>query len=172
MLVDVYRTIRERVAVKGFTPDPVPERIIKKILRAGRWAPSQRNRQPWHFILVQDRDTLGRLASLTSSGPYIAEAPMAIAIVMENARMPQFDAGRLIENMLLAAWSEGIGTSFVGGFDHEKVKELLNIPDSMEFITAMPYGYPTEEAKSGGKRRKPLSETVHRERFGDLWSDI
>ena len=86
--------------------------------------------------------------------------------------MPQFDAGRLIENMILVAWGEGVGASMVGGFDHEKVKELLNIPDSMDFITAMPYGYPTEAAISGGKSRKPLSETTHVERFGERWTDI
>ncbi len=86
--------------------------------------------------------------------------------------MPRFDAGRLIANMALTAWSEGVGTCFVGGFDHEKVKGLLNVPQSMEFITAMPYGYPTEEAKSHGKRRKPLAETTHRERFGERWMDI
>ena len=160
------------MAVKGFTPDPIPESVIKKILRAGRWAPSQGNRQPWHFIVIRDRETLVRLGSLTSSGSYIADAPLAIAIVMENARMPQFDSGRLIENMLLVAWDEGVGTSFVGGFDHQAVKELLNIPESLEFITAMPYGYPTEGARSAGKRRKPLAETTHRERFGENWVDI
>ena len=168
----VYQCIRQRVAVKSFTPEPVPEPVIKKILRAGRWAPSQRNRQPWHFIVVQDRDTLTQLASLTSSGGYIAEAPLAIAIVMENARMPQFDAGRLIENMLLVAWGEGVGTSFVGGFDQTAVKDLLRIPQEMDFITAMPYGYPTDEAKALGKRRKPLSETAHRERFGEKWDGV
>ena len=169
--MDVYQCIRQRVAIKGFTPEPVPEPVIKKILRAGRWAPSQRNRQPWHFIVVQDRETITKLASLTSSGGYIAEAPLAIAIVIENARMPQFDAGRLIENMLLVAWGEGVGTSFVGGFDQTAVKDLLRIPQEMDFITAMPYGYPTDEAKASGKRRKPLSETAHRERFGEPWSD-
>jgi nitroreductase len=170
--MDVYQCIRTRVAVRSFTPDPVPGSVIEKILRAGRWAPSQRNRQPWHFIVVQDRQTLKELGSLTANGPYIADAPLAIAIAMENARMPQFDAGRLIENMLLAAWSEGVGTCFVGGFDHEKVKELLHIPESMEFITAMPYGYPTEAAKAGGKRRKPLAETAHKERFGERWDGV
>ena len=171
--MDVYQCIRTRVAVKNFIPDPIPESVIKKILRAGRWAPSQRNRQPWHFIVIRDSQTLKQLSSLTSSGPYIADAPLAIAIVMEeSARWPQFDAGRLIENMLLVAWSEGVGTSFVGGFDHEKVKELLHIPQSMEFITVMPYGYPTEAAKSGGKRRKPLAEITHLERFGENWTDI
>ena len=170
--MDVYHCIRNRVAVKSFKPDPIPESVIRKVLRAGRWAPSQRNRQPWHLIVIRDRGTLNQLSSLTSSGPYIAEAPLAIAVVMDNARMPQFEAGRLIENMLLVAWSEGVGTSMVGGFDHERVKELLGIPQSMEFITAMPYGYPAESAAAGGKRRKPLAETTHKERFGQYWSDL
>ncbi len=74
--------------------------------------------------------------------------------------------------MLLVAWSEGVGTSFVGGWDKEKAKELLGIPQDMEFITVMPYGYPTEAAKSGGKRRKPLAETTHKERFGQMWEDL
>ena len=170
--MDVYRCIRTRVAVKSFIPDTIPEPAVKKILRAARWAPSQRNRQPWHLIVISDRQTLNQISSLTSSGAYIAEAPIAIAILMEDARMPQFDAGRLIENMLLVAWSEGIGTSFVGGFDHEKVKELLHVPQSMEFITVMPFGYPTEAGRSGGKRRKELAEITHKERFGERWADI
>ena len=172
--MDVYECIRSRVAVKNFTPVPVPERVVKKILRAGRWAPSQRNRQPWRFIVIRDHQTLSRLAALTRSGPYIAEAPLAIAIAIatEEARMPQFEAGRVIENMLLVAWGEGVGTSYVGGWDKERVKELLNIPEDLEFITVMPYGYPTEAARSGGKRRRPLSELTYLERFGDLWEDI
>ena len=167
--MDVYRCIRDRVAVKGFRSDPVPEWVLNKILGAGRWTPSQRNRQPWHLIVVQERDTLERLASLTSSGAYIAEAPVAIAVAMDSTRLALFEAGRLIENMLLVAWSEGVGTSMVGGWDQDGVKELLGIPPEMEFVTAMPYGYPTEAAKSVGKRRKPLSETVHGERYGQSW---
>ena len=170
--MDVYQCIRSRVAVRSFTPEPVPEPVIKKILRAGRWAPSQRNRQPWYLIVIRDRETLKQVGTLTTSGAYIVDAPLAIAIAMDNARMAQFDAGRLIENMLLVAWSEGVGTCFVGGFDHEKVKEILRIPQSMEFITVMPYGFPREEAKAGGKRRKPLAEIAHRERFGEKWTDI
>ncbi len=170
--MDVYECIRSRVAVRSFLPDPVPEPVIKKILRAGRWAPSRRNSQPWQFIVLQDRHTLKQLATLTSSGSFIADAPLAIAIVFEGARMAQFDAGRLIENMLLVAWSEGVGTCFVGGFDHEAVKEMLHIPQFMEFITAMPYGFPTDAAVSRGKTRKPLEELTHRERFGERGADV
>ncbi len=167
--MDVYQTIRTRLAVRNFKPDPVPDGVIDKILRAGRWAPSSRNSQPWHIIVVRDRQTLVELASLTSSGSFMADAPMAIAVATDGARRAEFDAGRLIENMLLVARSEGVGTCMVGAFDGAKAKALLGIPDSMEFITAMPYGYPTEAAVAKTKMRKPLPEIAHSERFGRSW---
>ena len=169
--MDAYKTIRTRLAVRSFKPDAVPERVINKILRAGRWAPSSRNSQPSHIIVVRDRQTLVELASLTSSGSFIADAPMAIAVAMDGARRGEFDAGRLIENMLLVAWSEGAGTCMVGPFDDAKVKALLSIPESMAFVTAMPYGYPTEAAAAKTKARKPLSEIAHSERFGQSWEE-
>ena len=167
--MSAYQTIRARLAVRSFKPDPVPEGVIDKILRAGRWAPSSRNSQPWHMIVVRDRQTLKELAALTPSGPFIAEAPLAIAVAMDGARRADFDAGRLIENMMLAAWDEGVGTCMVGAFDEAKAKALLGIPDSMQFITAMPYGYPTEAAAAKTKLRKPLSQIAHLERFGRPW---
>ncbi len=163
--MEVYEAIRRRVAVKEFRPDPVPEAAIRKILLAARWAPSQRNRQPWHFIVVRDGETRARLAALTSSGPFIAEAPVAIAVAIDGARMPQLEAGRAMENMILTAWAEGVGTTMVGGFDKDAVKALLGIPAEMELITVMPLGYPTDKALAGGKRRKPLDQIAHIERF-------
>ena len=163
----VYEAIRSRVAVKEFKPDPVPEAVIRKVLLAARWAPSQRNRQPWRFIVIQDREMLRQIGALASSGGYIAQAPLAIAVVLEaGARMGQFDAARAIENMLLAAWAEGVGTSYVGQMDRDRIKELLEIPAEMELVTVMPYGYPTPGAAAVEKKRKSLGEIAHRERFG------
>ena len=85
---------------------------------------------------------------------------------MEGARLPQFDAARAIENMILTAWSLGVGTVYVQGIDRDAVKDLLGIPEELDLITVMPFGYPTEAAKSVGKRRKPLAEIASIERFG------
>ena len=167
--MSTYQTIRARLAVRSFKPDPVPDGVVDKILKAGRWAPSSRNSQPWHMIVVRDRQTLAELASLTPSGGFIADASMAIAVAMDGARRAEFDAGRLIENMVLAGWDEGVGTCMVGAFDGAKVKALLGIPESMDFVTAMPYGYPTEEAAVKTKLRKPLAQIAHLERFGQSW---
>lgn len=162
----VFESVRARVEVREFKPDPVPEAAIRKILEAGRWSPSQRNRQPWHFIVIQQRDTLQQLGALASSGPYLAEAPLAIAVVTDGARAPLIDGTRAIANMQLVAWEEGLGSCWIGGVDREGVKRLLNIPERCELITVLPFGYPTDAAKALRKRRKPLAQIAHHERFG------
>ena len=164
--MEVYEAIRRRVAVREFKPEPVPEPIVRKILLAARWAPSQRNRQPWRLVVVQDKNTLAKIGALASTGGFIAQAPLAIAVVMDTTRMVQFDAARAIENMILTAWAEGVGTCYVGGIDRDAVKELLGVPEEMELITVMPFGFPTDDSLAGGKRRKPLEEIAFRERFG------
>ena len=104
-----------------------------------------------------------------TQGPWIANAPVVIAVVMDNATRPQLDAGRSLQQMELVAWSEGLGTCFVGVRAEEQqraIKDLLEIPQDLELITVMPYGYRPEVARSGGTARKPISEMAHREKFG------
>ena len=112
---------------------------------------------------------LGRIAT---QGPFIAQAPMAIVIVMEDAPRPQLDAGRALQQMELMAWSEGLGTCFVGVRVEEQrkaVTELLNIPDGMELITILPFGYRTDGPRPKGTPRKPMEEIAHRGKFGEKY---
>src|SRR2546426_6486122 len=97
--MDVYECIRTRQTVREFKPDPVPDAIVHKILRAGRWAPSSSNTQPWHFVVVRERETIAAIGRIATQGAFIGQAPLAIAIVMENARRPQLDAGRALQQM-------------------------------------------------------------------------
>ena len=101
-------------------------------------------------------------------GAFIGEAPLAIAIVMDNTRRPQLDAGRALQQMELVAWSEGLGTCFVGirGEQQDEVKNLLGIPGEMELVTVLPFGYRAEVARAPGTPRKAMSEITHGERFG------
>ncbi len=164
--METLQCIRQRVAVRAFRDEPVPRSILLSVLEAGRWAPSSKNSQPWHFVVVRDKPTLRKLAALTPTGRFLPEAPLAIAVAMLGAKMPHADAARAIQNMALAAWDLGLGTCWIGNFDERRVKELLSIPEEATFITAMPFGYPRPEALRG-KRRKPLREIVHWERFGE-----
>ena len=170
--MEVFDCIRNRRTVREFRPDPIPEDVLLKILQAGRWAPSSSNSQPWHFVVVQDPATLKRLGEIATQGTFVANAPVVIAIVMENAPRPQLDAGRAIQQMELVAWSEGLGTCFVGVRQEEQqraVKGLLGIPAELELITVMPYGYRVTGTQRAGTPRKAISEMVHREKFGQMY---
>jgi len=167
--MDVFDCIQSRPAVRSFRPDSIPGEIIHKILHAGRQAHSQRNRQPWRFLVIQNQETLQQLGALASTGPYIAHAPLAIALVIEGAKNPYIDATRAAECLMLAAWAEGIGSCWVGGIDRPKVKELLGIPEEAELITIVPFGYPTDEERSKKKVRKRLSAIAFRERYGQAF---
>ena len=170
--MEVFDCIRRRRTVREFKPDPIPEEVVYKILQAGRWAPSSSNSQPWHFVVVQAPDTLKKLGAIATQGAFIANAPLAIAIVVEHTTRPQLDAGRALQQMELVAWSEGMGTCFVGVRSEDQqraVKELLSIPLEMELITIMPYGYRLPGSRHQGTPRKPMSEIAHRERFGDSY---
>jgi nitroreductase len=103
---------------------------------------------------------------MAASGPYLADAPLAIAVVTEGARAPLLDGTRAISSMQLVAWEEGLGSCWIGSVDREGVKRLLGLPETCELITVLPFGYPTDAAKALKKRRKPLEQIAHRERFG------
>ena len=167
--MEVFECIRGRRTIREYKSDPIPEDVLEKILQAGRWSPSSSNSQPWHFVVVQDPSTLSELGRIATQGSFISDAPLAIVIVMENAPRPQLDAGRAIQQMELVAWSEGLGTCFVGVRTEEQqiaVKELLNIPSDLELITIMPYGYRPTSINRTGTPRKDLADMVHREKFG------
>ena len=167
--MDVLDCIRTRPAIRSFRPEPIPDAVVKKILEAGRQAHSQRNRQPWRFVVIQNRDTLQQIGALAPTGPYIADAPLAIALVIEGAKNPQIDATRTAECLMLAAWGEGVGSCWVGGLDRPKIKELLNIPEAADLITVIPLGYPSEEEKAKKKIRKRLDKFAYRERYGEAY---
>lgn len=169
--MNVLECLRDRRTVRQFRPDPVPTTIIAKILQAARWAPSSRNQQPWHLVVIQDRETLTEIGHVASTGTFISEAPLAFAIVMENADSPELDAGRALQQMEIMAWSEGLGTCFVTLTDDERAKigTLLGIPSTMELITVMPFGYRPDARGGRGSPRKPLTQMAHRERFGNVY---
>ena len=169
--MDVYECLRGRRTVRRFKPAPVPETIVTKILMAARWAPSSRNRQPWHLVVIRNRETLAEIGRVAGTGKFVAEAPLAIALAMDNADAPELDGGRALQQMEIMAWSEGLGTCFVTLTvdEREKIKGLLGIPSGVDLITVMPFGYRPDNFKSRGIPREPLSEMAHSESFGNKY---
>jgi len=164
--MDVFDGLRTLLAVRRYLDRPVPEPVIRKILEAGRLTASAMNLQPWHFIVVEDRETLRRLGAMARSGPYIAEAPLAVVVAVEKSGYAVSDASRAIHSMLLAAWSEGVGSNWVGFGGLEKVNTLLGVPAKLDVLAILPFGYPADRIGRGKKNRKPLRAIAHRERYG------
>src|SRR6185369_16156940 len=129
-MMEAFEAVRTLLAVRRYLDRPVPEAVVHKIVEAGRLTGSAMNLQPWHFIVIQDRETLRRLGALARSGPYIAAAPLAIAV--EKTGYAVSDASRAIHSMLLVAWSEGVGSNWVGFGGLEKVNAMLEIPAKLD----------------------------------------
>ena len=164
--MEVFDAVRTVMAVRGYKEKPVPRDIVRRIVEAGRLTGSSMNGQPWHFVVVENRDALRQLGRLARSGPYIAQAPLAVVVAIEKTRYAVSDATRAIQSMILTAWSEGVGSNWVGFLGLTEVKPLLGIPDDLDVLAILPFGFPAQALGRGKKRRKPLSEVAHRERFG------
>ena len=164
--MEAFEAVQTLLAVRSYQDTPVPQDSIRRIVEAGRLTGSSMNGQPWHFIVVQDPDTLSQLGTLLRTGPYVAQAPVAIVVAMENSRFAVSDASRAIQSMCLTAWAEGLGSNWVGFGGLDVIKPLLAIPDDLDVFAVLPFGYPTAEIGQGKKQRKPLAQIAHRERFG------
>ena len=165
--MEVYEGVRTVLAVREFQSKPVPNDVLHRIIESARLTGSSMNRQPWHFIVVQNRDTLEQLGTLVSSGKYTAQAAFAVIVAIEKSSpFGLSDASRAIQSMVLTAWSEGIGSNWTGWVGMTEVASLLGIPESLDVIAVVPFGYPTQIRTRGKKRRKNLPEVAHHERFG------
>jgi nitroreductase len=164
--MDTFEALRTLLAVRSYRDTPVPDAVVHRIVEAGRLTGSGMNRQPWHFVVVRDRDTLRRLGALASSGPYVAQAPLAIVVATDKSRFAVSDASRAIQSMMLAAWADGVGSNWVGFGGLDQAKALLDIPAQLDVLAILPFGYPARAVGRGKKQRKPLREVAHLERYG------
>ena len=164
--MEVFEAVRTVLAVREYQEKAVPPDIVKRIVEAGRLTGSSMNRQPWRFIVVDDRKMLRQLGAVARTGPYVAQAPLAIVVAIERTKFAVSDASRAIQSMILTAWSEGVGSNWVGFFDLDEVKPLLGIPDELDALAIVPFGYPAHAVGKGKKRRKPLSEVAYHGWFG------
>ena len=118
----------------------------------------------WPYILPE---SLTFSAAAAPTGPYIAQAPLAIVVAVADSRMALSDGSRAIQDMLLAAWGEGVGGNWVGFGKLDEVKGLLGIPEELDVLAILPFGYPAQPVGKGDKKRKPLAEIAYRERWGE-----
>jgi nitroreductase len=163
--MEVFDAVRTVLAIRQFQEKPISEAIVHQIVEAGHVTASSINGQPWHFIIVQDKEMLRQLGTLARTGPYIAQAPLAIVVGMEHSPYAVSDASRAIQAMILTAWAEGIGSNWVGFENLQQINPVLGIPEEITILAVLPFGYPVATVGKGKKKRKPLGEVAHRERW-------
>ena len=167
--MDVYQAIASLLAVRAYAQDPIPDDVLLRVLEAGRLTGSAMNAQPWHFVAVQNRETLTQLAQLATSGPYLSGAAAAIVVAIDDgtSAMQTADAARAMHSMMLTAWEGGVGSNWVGFGGLEAVNSLLAIPAGKHIVGIIALGYPAQPVGRGKKQRKPLSEVASRERYSE-----
>ena len=164
--MDALRCIYSKREVREYEDREIPEDVVLKILEAGRLAGSAKNRQPWDFILIRDRERLRELAKFGSHAEHLAKAGFAVVITVRGEYFQDpFDAGRAAQNMMLAAHALGVGSCPVTLHDEEGARKYLEIPQDRRIQVCIAFGYPRETRRRGRVRRKPLEEILHRERW-------
>lgn len=168
----VYDAVRTVLAVREYQDRAVPDDVVERMVEAARLSASSQNLQPWHFVVVRERSRLKELARLVPTGPYIADAAGAVVVAYEReSRFGLSDASRAIQDLVLTAWADGVGTNWTGFGNtadrHDAVRRALALPDQYQVLAVIPFGYPARPVGKGLKKRKPLAEVVSRERYGE-----
>lgn len=178
-MIDVYRAIEARRSIRSYDLKPVPKNVLLRVLEAGRAAPSASNRQPWYFIVVTNAEKRKKL----SKGMYahfLAETPVVIVGCGDaeaSSRWYMVDVAIALENMVLAATQEGLGTCWVGSFDDQDIKQTLNIPQSYKIVALLALGYPSRKLDMQStipqsiRNRKELKQIIGFEEFGHFNAD-
>ena len=171
--MDVFEAVQERKSIRAYTEEPVQGEKLEKVLEAGRLAPSAGNIEPWHFVVVTD----GEKRKILSKGrfaKFLNQAPVVIVACGDKEASPKWyaiDVSLALENMILTAQAEGLGTCCVGSFDEAEVKQMVKAPDNYEVIVILAVGYPKAKMDSASKSRhlararKSLSDVASEETF-------
>ena len=163
-LLDV---ILSRRSIRKYENKEIPQEILQQILEAGRQAPSAVNRQPIRFVVVKDHEIMKKLCDTVFSR-FVKFAPAAIVGCADvksllTGKWAVVDATIAMQNMVVAAWTLGIGSCWIGACNENKVKELLKIPDKWKIVALITFGFPAEQPKP--KKKKSIEELFNFDSF-------
>ena len=155
--------IFSRRSIRRYKREPVPDEILKDLLRAAMAAPSAGNEQPWHFIVIRDRAILDQIPSLHPYSQMVRQAPMAILVCGDlklavHGEMWVQDCSAATENLLIAVQAKGLGAVWLGVYPREEriqgLRRLLGIPNEIVPFALLPVGYPAEKKLPSNRFKK------------------
>lgn len=170
--MDVFEAIQVRRSTRSYDSAPVPNEVLNRVLESGRLAPSASNLQPWHFIVVTDAAT----RQVLSEGRYakfLTQSPVVIVGCADMKRSPKWsvvDVTIAMQQMVLEATAEGLGTCWIGSFSDESVRSVLNVPDHLKVVAMLALGYPKDRETAfrppPTRNRRALVEITSYEEYG------
>ena len=168
--MDLYQAIKKRYSCRSYNSKPIETEKLERILEAARLAPSAKNLQDWRFIIVTDEQKRKELAIAANEQMFIATAPVVFVgcsncdyTMRGGQKISSIDVAIAMEHIALAATAEGLATCWIGSFNLEKVRKVLDIPKKIEVIELMPIGYPAD--KETHRPREPIDNIVCYEKW-------
>jgi len=161
--MSLYDLVLSRRSIRQFRPESISRDTLRKLVNAARFAPSASNLQPLEFVVVDEEETRKKIFPCLKWAAFIApqgnpkpgQEPVAYIVVLVNFKVKEkgfeYDLGAAMENMILAAWEEGIGSCWIVTIDRDKIREILNIPQDFRVDSVLALGFPAE---------KPLAEEM------------
>ena len=166
--MDAYQAIISKRDTRAFDPErTVSRQSLQRILQAGRMAGSSKNTQPCRFVVLQSQEMRERIAGCGDFAKHVPAAPLVIAVVLLPDGGP-FDAGRAAQNMMVAAWAEGISSCPTSMHNMPCAQAVLGLPEDHRVAILLPFGYPlANNTPRPGRQRLPLEELTHWEHWGE-----
>ena len=163
--MDAYQAIVSKRDTRHFAPRPISDDLIGRILQAGRMAGSSKNTQPVRMVVLRGRQRLEEIAACGQFATHVPGCAVAVAVVLTPGG-GQFDAGRAAQNMMVAAWSEGVSSCPTSMHDGECARTTLGLPEGHSVAILLAMGY-VEEGRSihGGRQRLSVAELTHWDRW-------
>ncbi len=178
--MELYEAIQTRRSVRSYADEDVSDALVERLITAAMLAPSAGNQQPWCFIVVRDREKLARVPTFHPYCKMITQVPVAIVVCGDPAgkKWPDLwpqDCSAAVQNLLLAARGEGLGTVWTGVYPFAErmagLRELFDIPEEIHPFALIPVGYPKDGQESFKVKDRYRAELVHRELFSRTGAD-
>lgn len=172
--METMEAIRTRRSIRHYRPDPVPLKLLEKLVEAGRWAPTGADRQYWRFIVVDDPKTMKMVKRV--SPMMWDDAPAAVFACFDLSRSSLGkDTGKASgecsgfpsQNILLAAHALGLGACAIGGFNRQAIRKILSVPEDMAPLLLITVGYPDEEPVA--RPRRSWSDVAYLNTCAEKW---
>ena len=162
--MNVRDAIAARRSIRAYKEQPIEDDKLRRVLEAGRLAPSARNMQEWKFVVVRDKSVIQKMVDVCRGQKFVGEAGAVVVacavkhdLVMSCGQYAYpIDIAIAVDHMSLAAVEEDLGSCWIGAFYEDKAKELLGIPDDVRAAIILTLGYPAESP--GPKPRNPFEE--------------